>query len=339
MYMTMLTNHIRAVKRWGEKHSAQSTIDVESFQMEVKARNRFFTLHPQFRARINGQLANVSKFSNETTGFLGWLPYQPVRWALSTDKLLFKAYMAEHALRTPAWWLPPEQPDQDFIFKGAMGSFGLHIVGPFRTGTAQADELGSSASPKETRYAEQFVPGVNLKLWVWGRTIFHVHAHPYSTVIGDGTRSIDELVDQLARAQSPQMPRPRGDAEAVAVSLAYQGCARDEVLPRGKSVWLDFRYGRGYESPPTTEAADNALSNLPGTLLEQARHAVEVLASDLEARFSAPVLYSLDGVLDGSGNAWWLEVNSNPTLPPSGYPHIFSTLFGTQADTSDFLGR
>ena len=91
MYMTMLMNHIRAVKAWGGKYSAQSSIDVESFQMEVKARNRHFTLQPQFRARVDGRLLNVGKMTSQATGFLGWLPYAPQQWALSTDKLLFKA--------------------------------------------------------------------------------------------------------------------------------------------------------------------------------------------------------------------------------------------------------
>jgi hypothetical protein len=329
MYMTMLFNHIRAVKSWGEKHAAQTSIDVGSFQMEVKARNRFFTLQPQFRARIDGRLLNVSKISNQTTGFLGWLPYAPIQWPLSTDKLLFKAHMVEHDLRTPAWWITPEQPDQDYIVKGSKGSFGLHITGPFHAGVAPPEAAAGASPSQETRYAERFIQGVNLKLWVWGRTIFHAHAYSYPTVTGDGAHRIDELTEQLAQIQSPRMPRPPEDADAIASSLAYQGFTRDEVLADGTSAWLDFRYGRGYESPHTTELADNALPQLSEELLAQAKLVVEALAADLEARFSAPVLYSLDGVVDSLGNAWWLEVNSNPTLPPTGYPHVFSTLFGT----------
>lgn len=331
MYMTMLLNHIRAVKSWGERHAAQSSIDVESFQMEVKAKNRYFTLQPQFRARIDGRLLNVSKISNQATGFLGWLPYAPVQWALSTDKLLFKARMIEHGLRTPAWWIAPQQPDQDYIVKGSRGSFGLHITGPSWAGTALPEAVANASPSQEVRYAEQFIQGLNLKLWIWGRTIFHAHAYPYPMVTGDGIHRIDELIELLAQTQSPRMPRPLGDAEAVASSLAYQGLTRDKVLASGATAWLDFRYGRGYESPPTTEAEDNALPRLPEALLAQARQAAEALAGDLEARFSAPILYSLDGVVDSFGNAWWLEVNSNPTLPPSGYPHVFSTLFETPA--------
>jgi hypothetical protein len=45
-------------------------------------------------------------------------------------------------------------------------------------------------------------------------------------------------------------------------------------------------------------------------------------------RLSAPVLYSLDAVVDGEGKVWWLEMNSNPVMPPPGYPAMLQDLFG-----------
>ena len=53
-----------------------------------------------------------------------------------------------------------------------------------------------------------------------------------------------------------------------------------------------------------------------------------MLAEELSRVFPAPVLYSVDGVVDEGGAVWWLEMNSNPILPPEGYPLIFETLFG-----------
>jgi hypothetical protein len=327
MYMTMLMNHVRAVRRWTEKHAAQSSIDMASFQMEVKARHRYFTLHPQFRARIGNRLMNVPQLTEETTGFLGWLPYRPILWELSTEKLRFKTYATENGLRTPQWWKSQAQPDQDYILKTSRGSWGMQVSGPFRVGTPASMEEGLGEGNGEA-FAEQFILGTNLKIWIWGRTIFHVHAHPYATVTGDGTSTVEKLIDRLAQSQSPRTPRPVDDARGLEVSLKYQDLARSDIPSKGRSVWLEVRYGRDYRSPVTTEAADNCLPHLSEKVLQQAVDVTKVLERDMMAQFSAPILYSLDGVADANEDVWWLEVNSNPSLPPSGYPHIFETLFG-----------
>jgi hypothetical protein len=296
--------------------------------MEMKVRNRYYTLHPQFRSRIGNRLMNVAQLTDETTGFLGWLPYRPIQWALSTEKLLFKAYAAEHGLRTPRWWKVPAQPDHDYIVKTSRGSWGMQVSGPFRANTRAAGPEDSPETQGEI-FAEQFILGTNLKIWIWGRTVFHVHAHPYASVTGDGVSTVDGLVEQLAQKQSPRMPRPVDDARGLESCLGFQGLARSGIPTKGRPVWLDFRYGRDYRSPVTTEAADNCLPQLSAKILQQAMAATEILERDLGPRFGAPILYSLDGVADVNDDVWWLEVNSNPSLPPSGYPHIFAALFGT----------
>jgi hypothetical protein len=328
MYMTMLMNHVRAVQSWTEKHAAQTSVDMASFQMEVKAKHRYFTLHPQFRARIDNRLINVQSLTDDTTGFLGWLPYRPIQWALSSEKLQFKAYAAENGLRTPKWWKPEQQPDQPYVQKTSRGSWGMQVKGPFRAGTQSA----APDSPPEIHgesFAEQFILGTNLKIWVWGETVFHVHSHPYATVTGDGESTVDQLIEQLAQAQSPRMQRATDDALGLETCLRYQGSARGAIPAKGQSLWLDIRYGRDYQSPVTTEAADNCLPHISQKILQQTRAATQILGRDLIGRFTAPILYSLDGVADANDDVWWLEVNSNPSLPPSGYPHIFETLFGT----------
>jgi hypothetical protein len=328
MYMTMLMNHVRAVHQWTEKHAAHSSIHIPSFQMEVKARHRYFTLHPQFRARVSDHLVNVPQLTDDTTGFLGWLPYRPIQWELSTEKLQFKRYATDHGLRTPKWWMAPAQPDQDYILKTSRGSWGLQVRGPFRAG-AQVPLLEGAPEEHGEPFAEQFILGTNLKIWIWGRTVFHVHAHPYSEVVGDGHTALSKLVEQLAQSQSPRMPRAVDDERGLAACLEYQGLTIDSVPAAGRSVWLDIRYGRDYRSPVTSESADNCLHRLSPKILQQAAAATKLLEEDLMARFTAPILYSLDGVADANEDVWWLEVNSNPSLPPSGYPHIFETLFGT----------
>ena len=53
-----------------------------------------------------------------------------------------------------------------------------------------------------------------------------------------------------------------------------------------------------------------------------------VAGAHLRSLFNAPVLFAVDGVCDASGRVWWLEMNSNPILPPDGYAPMFNSLFG-----------
>lgn len=327
MYMTMLMNHVRAVQSWTEKHAARTSVDMASFQMEIKVRNRYYTLHPQFRARVDNRLVNVPRLTEETTGFLGWLPYRPIQWSLSTEKLHFKTYAAEHGLRTPAWWKSPEQPDRDYVLKTSRGSWGMQVSGPYRAGE-QPTARPVPTAPDAEAFSEQFVLGTNLKIWIWGRTPFHVHSHPYESVTGDGRSTVDELVERLAQSQSPRQPRPLDDSQGLETCLRYQGLARSDIPAAGRSVWLEMRYGRDYRSPATTESADNCIAQLSPKVREQIDAAARMLEREIMNEFNAPILFSLDGVADANEDIWWLEVNSNPSLPPSGYPHMFESLFG-----------
>lgn len=44
------------------------------------------------------------------------------------------------------------------------------------------------------------------------------------------------------------------------------------------------------------------------------------------------MLCAMDGVLDDAGNIWWLELNSNPVCPPTAYPAMLGSLFGTPGE-------
>lgn len=319
----MLTHHLRAVRHWARRHSGSASIDLETFQLDLRANDRLHTLYPQFRARNDGALFNTSTFLDTTTGFIGWLPYRPIRWDLSMDKRKFKRFAAGKGLSTPAWPDPAAVPSFDYIVKPFKGSFGVSITGPWR----HDDSRPAPAVPADA-FVEQFIPGINIKLWIWGRTVFHAHCARYASVTGDGIRSIETLRRELASQQNPRMPRGEHDEVDRLAALAYQGYVPEHVLAPGETAWLDFRFGREYVSPAATESADNKLGLLSREVLESAQRVADHLVDDIKANFGAPILYSLDGVVDADGKAWWLEVNSNPSLPPTGYPHVFSTLFG-----------
>jgi hypothetical protein len=46
-----------------------------------------------------------------------------------------------------------------------------------------------------------------------------------------------------------------------------------------------------------------------------------------QQHYNLPVLSALDAVLDDQDKLWWLEANSNPALPPTGYPLVLATIF------------
>lgn len=329
-YIAVTMNHIRAIKAWLDTHGGVANLNVQDFELEVKARNRYFRLYPQFLAVVNKRPCYVPTLTPEVTGFIGWLPYRPLRWALSTDKRLFKECLRKAGVSTPAMWDDVSAATSDYVLKSSTGSFGFELDGPFSH--AQAVPSGDPPAPVPlgtgTQYVEQFVTGRNLKVWFWGATPFHAHLHDYPEVEGDGTSTVTELIQRrfetvgLSVDTYPEM-------EAIRAALRYQGVDLDDVIAPAKRVWIDFRYGRRFAAEEKTEAADNAMPLLSSAVVQQFETAGAVLAKTLADELPSPVLYSLDAVLDVEGKVWWLEMNSNPTFPPTGYPHLLSTLFGT----------
>jgi hypothetical protein len=331
MFIAITMNHIRAIKAWGEAHGGLANLNVLTFELEVKARNRYFMLFPQFLANINGRIGHVPLLSREVTGFIGWLPYRPMRFSLTTDKLLFKQRLSGAGLATPEKWLNPEHSTQDYVIKSSIGSFGNELLGPYQHGQLPEKsllEMLAKPNAPGSLYAEAFIQGINLKVWFWGDRAFHVHLHPYPTVTGDGRRNLLELIDaRLQRIGQSWMTY--AERTMVVGALKYQDLELNAVLQQNQQAWLDYRYGRRFAPDTVTEEEDNALSNMAPVQLSQITQAGRWVAAELIQEINAPVLYSLDGVLDATGKIWWLEVNSNPIFPPTGYAAMLSTLLGT----------
>lgn len=331
MFIAITMNHIRAVKAWAEAHDALVNLNVLTFELEVKARNRYFTLHPQFLARMDGQLMHVPQMVRDVTGFIGWLPYRPLRWSLASDKLIFKKRLAESGLATPRMWPTPGEATAAFVVKHSVGSFGEELAGPYHAGQepdAARMQVLTKQGSTGSLYAESFVHGTNIKVWFWGGRAFHAQLHPYPLIHGNGRNTIAELIDaRLKDIKQSWADYP--EKQAVEQALAYQGLDLNAVLPSGLSAWLDYRYGRRFAPDAATEEEDNFLRHMPATQIAQLEIAGQWIAAELREELSAPVLCSLDGVLDTDGKIWWLEANSNPIFPPTGYPAMLSTLFGT----------
>ncbi|MES2889834.1 MAG: hypothetical protein V4739_17710 [Pseudomonadota bacterium] len=331
MFIAITMNHLRAVKAWADAHQAQATLDLSSFVLEVKARNRYYRLFPQFLAEVQGRMSHVTTLSAQATAFIGWRPYQPLTLSWSSDKLVFKEAVARAGLLTPAHWLAVEQAQADFVLKRSVGSFGYQLAGPYQSGRPLPGGVPTAMTAPDARgrlYAEAFVQGQNLKVWFWAGRPVHAQCQPYAVVQGDGRRTVLALLTQRLE-DSGQAWSTYSEREAVVSSLAYQDVALDTVLSPGQAVWLDYRYGRSFSQAATTEAEDNAWPRLGTAVQAQIEQAGTWLAQEVAQELKAPVLCSMDGVLDRDGQVWWLELNSNPICPPTAYFAMLASLFGT----------
>lgn len=332
-YIAVTFNHFRALQHWALAHDAQVHLDMRDFRVEVRRGVDYCYLHPQFLSSADGKLFYSQSLTEAVTGFIGWLPYKPIRWPLSTDKLSFKSFAATLNLRTPRQWAAQEQIDEAHVVKRSMGSFGLDVYGPYRSEAANTMEQ-LTINGAGTVFAEQFVQGRNVKIWYWGESAFHAHVHPYPTVCGDGLASVGELIDQ--KLTKLGRSRPTGSEwESTLACLAFQQIDLEHRPSANSEIWIDFRYGRRFDSDPFQSNSDDMWMSLPPKAQTQARHLGMKMGSELRSIYPVPVLFAVDAVLDGNGDLWWLEVNSNPVLPPTGYPLILSTIFAPDLTPSE----
>jgi hypothetical protein len=337
-YLTAALNHFRQVQLWAQAANAEVTLDVRNFELEVRCNHRFYSLFPQFFSKLKGRLGHVPTLTEGNAGFIGWLPYKPLSWELSSDKLMFKHVLKQFQERTPSSWTDMSQVDADYILKQSVGSFGYELAGPFRVAHAlKQDIAGHAPGIRGTTFAEQFVVGDNIKVWFWGREPFFAHRHAYPEVHGDGNQTIGELIQERSKSLSHVLGDTSLDKMTIDSVIAYQYLTMETVLSAGQAVWIDYRYGRRYVDDFQNNLSDNAIPNFGLSLMEQIERLGVKLEQELSKQFPAPVLYSVDGVIDSDDHIWWLEMNSNPMFPPAGYKLVFNTLFGV--DFGNEAGR
>ena len=329
-YLTATLNHFRQVQAWAQSVNAEATLDIRSFELEIRHNHRFYKFFPQFFCQIQGRLAHAPALSADAVGFIGWLPYKPLSWELSGDKLAFKQLITQLEERTPSSWSELHKVNADYILKQSIGSFGYELAGPFKAAHASKQDITAHApGARGITFAEQFVAGDSLKVWFWGAAPFFAHRHAYPEVHGDGIKSLGNLIqERLAHLNNP-LSNNSLDKMAMNSVIDYQGLTLDTVPAVGQAVWLDYRYGRTYVPDINQRLSDNAIPTFSPPLTEQIKRLGGKLAHELSKQFPAPVLYSIDGVIDADDQIWWLEMNSNPMFPPEGYPLVFTTLFGT----------
>ena len=330
IYLNAIFNHFRALQAWAVGKDAKLTLDVKTFELEVKYRGRYYAMHPLFQARVDGRGVHSNVMSTEVFGFGGWRPYRLIRHTHSTDKRLFKAFVKDSGLRTPAslqWRDGSGAPSFDYLLKGAVGSFGREIAGPFRAGTLPFDSVGKTSGGQKDIFAEEFVQGRILKVWFWGAKPFFAHWHDYPLITGDGVRTVENLVREKVRGGGQEWDEGT-DREIVLACLRFQHTKWDTILPIGEARWVDYRYSQHYEkSGGVTPHTDNALPDLLLKTGNQLDRMGAALASMLSGTFALPVMITVDGMLDEYGNVWWVEMNTNSISPPEAYAAMFADLF------------
>lgn len=336
-YLAVALNHFREVQSWANTAKAEMTVDLGNFELEVKCRHRCYKFFPQFINEMQGAMGHSPVLTMETVGFIGWLPYKPLGWKLSGDKLAFKEFLALVGESTPPSWLDLTQVNVDYILKRSAGSFGYELAGPFRAAQAVSQNMGEHVpGVRGVPFAEKFIKGENLKVWFWGEQPFYAQRHPYPQVQGDGKLTLGQLIDNKLKQLGKALADGSSDKIAMNSVVAYQQLHLRDVVQDGKVIWLDYRYGRQYVLDKVHRATDNYLPTFAQGLMDQIVRLGDKLATELQKEFPAPVLYSVDGVVDRDGLVWWLEMNSNPMFPPDGYPLVFSTLFGPSS-LNDFV--
>lgn len=329
-YLAIALNHFKVVQNWMSANGAEGELDIATFELEIRCRHRYFRLFPQFVAQKQGRFVYEPNLTSFSFGFIGWRPYRTINWPLSDDKLAFKNFMRNAGERTPAFWRDPSLAQQDYVLKRSRGSFGDDLAGPFRTAVIPDTKQFISTDSKGVAFAEQFIHGEILKVWYWGDREIYAQRKTYPEIKGDGVSSIRVLVNELLALSGKHLDSEDPDYPTLLTSLSYQGLELDSIPSVNTRIWLDYRYGRSYVRTGLRTAADNALPDMSASLMEQIVRAGAILSKDLNKQLGAPVLFSLDAVIDKDERIWWLEMNSNPTLPPDGYPFIFASLFGTQ---------
>lgn len=326
-YVNVTFNHFAAIQKWATETGGEATLNMRDFTMEVRHRGRYYRMYPMFQGNVHGRLVHLPQLTPDVRGFGGWRPYQTLTHAHSSDKHLFKAFLQQCGLRSPAAWeFSGDLPKEDYVLKARTGSFGRGLFGPYHAGTPPT-VTAEERAPYGDMFAEQFVHGRMLKIWYWGARPFFAHMQDYPTIAGDGRSSIRELLKH--RVREAHLDWTSLDQKPLIVDcLAYQGLSLDEVLDAGQSAWIDYRYGQQYEVTwGSTPASDNQLEPLMNLTGHQTRQLGDALARLLQQTVRLPVIITVDGLLDAEGRIWWLEMNTNSLLPPEGYGAMFADLF------------
>jgi hypothetical protein len=319
-YIAAFIAHAAAACEGARPLGIQASVQLPDFALRLASERSSQFWRARFVGTMGGRLVYTDTCGPATLGFAGWLPYGPRQWKLATDKIAFKRHAIAQGVATPPACFDPARVGGPFIIKQAASSFGEGIRGPFVS--YEPEDPAQQLAPGE--YYENFILGLIAKAWCWGGECLALHLHKPSVVTRDGRSTIRELVEAL--------PNTRGgvnDWGLVGRLAAYCGVASiDEALPAGKEVLVEFRYGSRYEA--LAIANPNVLAQIRGgALAAQFSEAARTFSQGIGlGPESGKSCCTLDAIVDGAGQAWFLEMNCNPIVHPDLYGRMIQDAFG-----------
>ena len=245
-YVVSLLGHIKGMQACMAALGGEALIDSKDLTVQVRLNGEERCLLPQFTYVTEGRILYTPNLAANVAGFVGWRPYMPKSWPLSTDKLEFKACVAQAGLLTPQLWREAAPDVTRFIINKSWSSFGEGIRGPFE----RLDPANPAHRLAKDEFYEAFIPGRIAKAWYWNGELVCLELRLPPSVIGDGRATVLELALRRSRREV--------DQPALRRIVASQGRRLEDVLEDGKRLVMDFKYGSPYGWPlicPTRASA------------------------------------------------------------------------------------
>ena len=319
-YISTFLAHSEAVRRAAAGCDAETLVRISDYSLGIHKEGREVRWQPKFIARMQGKLVYVAMQVPGTVGFAGWSPYPIRQWPAATSKSAFKRLAIAQGIATPAACFDPQRIQGPFLIKHTASSFGEGMRGPF----SAYDAENPAHQLDEGEYYENFIVGLIAKAWCWGGECFALHLDPPISVVGNGEVNVRELVRALPDRQ--QEPHDWGLIQRMAHICGVPSL--DAVLPAGKEVLVEYRYGSRY----AVEGNDNP--NVLGRLrdqrvVQQFAHAARAFAASIPREAGiGPSYYTLDAMVDSAGDVFFLEMNCNPLVHPDLYAPMLAGAFG-----------
>lgn len=306
--------------RWAAKaHGVEAIVDLDSMRVLLRKDGRHWTLHPRFLGEINGVTRYFSRFTDESTHLAGWTFALNAGWPAAKDKLVFKRGTMALGLRVPEFSRDSGARLENVVVKRAVGSFGEHVHGPFRSSTERP--LRTS----EGEYYERFIEGRHLKVWYWGEQLITLERDQAPTAVGDGASTVRALIHEYIRGQRRMTPeKTQRILERCETVLRYDGASLDDVLAPGQRQRIEFRYGTEVMKDSDRQRVDPRADGDPqwDPLREAGPRLLQLVPPPLREH----QMFAVDAIQDAEGEIWLLEMNSHPTVHPLVYDPMIRSL-------------